>query len=201
MMRANIVLDNLIDKKEMPVVIAFFITPGDKGPGMPIYGGTGNRSFEYVSVTDLYSKFLTQEIIPRIERLYKLTDDPAHRALAAISSGAVCSFNVAWHRPDVFGKVICHCASFVNIRGGSKFPELIRQTPAKPIKVFLRSGEKDLNITFGSWAIKNKEMAAALQYAGYDLKFVFGSGGHSLKPGASIFPGTLRWLWNDYQEH
>ena len=139
----------------MRVVIAFFITPGDKGPGMPIYGGIGNRSFEYVSVTDLYSKFLTQEIIiPHIERLYNMTDDTAHRALVGISSGAVCSFNVAWHRLDVFGKVICHSGKFVNIRGGSKFPELICQTPAKPIKVFLQSGEKDLNITFGSWAIK-----------------------------------------------
>ena len=41
MMNANIVLDNLIDKKEMPVVIAVFINPGDKGPGMPVYEGTG----------------------------------------------------------------------------------------------------------------------------------------------------------------
>ena len=49
MMQANIVLDNLIDKKEMPVVIAVFINPGDKGPGMPIYGGTGNRSFEFAA--------------------------------------------------------------------------------------------------------------------------------------------------------
>jgi hypothetical protein len=40
-MKANIVLDNLIDKKEMPVVIAVFINPGDKGPGMPVYEGTG----------------------------------------------------------------------------------------------------------------------------------------------------------------
>ena len=38
MMQANIVLDNLINKKEMPVTIAVFINPGDKGPGMPIYG-------------------------------------------------------------------------------------------------------------------------------------------------------------------
>jgi len=199
MMQANIVLDNLIDKKEMPVVIAVFINPGDKGPGMPIYGGTGNRSFEYDSVTDLYSKFLIEEIIPEIKKLYNIANDPAQKALVGISSGAVCSFSAAWHRPGNFGKVVCHCGSFVNIRGGNKFPELIRQTPAKPIKVFLQSGEKDLNIIFGSWPIKNKEMAAALQYAGYDHKFVFGSGGHSLKHGASIFPETLRWLWSDHR--
>ena len=195
MMQANVVLDNLIHKNELPVVIAVFINPGDKGPGMPIYRGVGNRSFEYDSATDLYSKFLTKEILPGIEGNYNVTDDPEGRAIVGISSGAVCAFNAAWHRPDVFGKVVCHCGSFVNIRGADKFPELIRQSPAKPIKVFLQSGEKDLNIIFGSWAIKNKEMAAALEYSGYNHKFVFGSGGHSLKHGASIFPETLRWLW------
>ena len=195
MMQANVVLDNLIHKNEIPVVIAVFINPGDKGTGMPVYGGAGNRSFEYDSVTDLYSKFLTQEIMPEIAKQYDISNDPGARALVGISSGAVCAFSAAWHRPDVFGKVISHCGSFVNIRGADKFPEWIRRTPAKRLKVFLQSGEKDLNIIFGSWAIKNKEMAASLEYAGYDYKFVFGTGGHSLKHGASIFPDTLRWLW------
>lgn len=199
MMQANIVFDNLIHKNEIPVVIAVFINPGDIGPGMPIYGGAGNRSFEYDSVTDLYSNFLTQEIIPGIEKQYNIGHDPKKRALVGISSGAVCAFSAAWHRPDVFGKVICHCGSFVNIRGADRFPELIRQSADKSIKVFLQSGERDLNIIFGSWAIKNKEMAAALEYSGYDYRFVFGTGGHSLKHGASIFPETLRWLWSDHQ--
>lgn len=200
MMQANIVLDNLIHANEIPVIIAVFINPGDKGPGMPVYGGAGNRSFEYDSVTDLYSQFLTQEIMPEIEEQYNIRGDPKKRAIVGISSGAVCALSAAWHRPDVFGKVVCHCGSFVNIRGADKFPEWIRRTPAKPIKVFLQSGEKDLNIIFGSWAIKNKEMAAALEYSGYDYKFVFGEGGHGLKHGASIFPETLRWLWDDRPE-
>jgi enterochelin esterase family protein len=197
MMQANIVLDNLISKDEIPVIIGVFINPGDKGPGMPVYGGLNNRSIEYDSVDDMYSRFLLEEIIPEIKKGYNLSDDPDKRAIVGISSGAVCAFNAAWQNPDVFGKVICHCGSFVNIRGADKFPEWIRQTPVKPLKVFLQSGKKDLNVIFGSWALKNKEMAAALEYAGYDYKFVFGKGGHSLKHGAAIFPDTLRWLWND----
>jgi enterochelin esterase family protein len=197
MMQANIVLDNLIHQKEIPVIIGVFISPGDKGPGMPIYGGSNNRSVEYDSVDDVYAKFLMEEIIPQIKKEYNISDDPKERAIVGISSGAVCALNVAWKHPDVFGKIICHCGSFVNIRGADKFAELIRQTPAKPLKVFLQSGKKDLDIIFGSWAIKNKEMAAALKYAGYDYKFVFGKAGHSLNHGAAIFPDTLRWLWND----
>ena len=40
-------------------------------------------------------------------------------------------------------------------------------------------------------------MAAALKFAKYDYKFVYGSGRHSLKHGGAIFPDTLRWLWRD----
>jgi hypothetical protein len=100
--------------------------------------------------------------------------------------------------PDAFGKVVSHCGSFVNIRGGDKFPEMIRGSLTKPIKVFIQSGEKDINGLLGYWATRNKEMAAALEFAGYDYKFVFGEGGHTLMHGGAIFPNTIRWLWKDY---
>lgn len=195
MMQANITLDNLIHTNEIPVMIGLFINPGDKGPGMPIYGGAGNRSIEYDEITDTFPAFLNDEIIPELKKEYNITDDPEATAIVGISSGGAAAFNAAWHRPDVFGKVICHCGSFVSLRGADKFPEMIRKTPAKPVKVFLKSGKRDLNVVFGSWAIKNKEMAEALKYSGYHYKFVFGKGGHSLKHGASIFPDTLRWMW------
>lgn len=196
--QVNIVFDNLIYKGDIPVIIGVFINSGDTGSGCPIWGGTNNRSFEYDSVSDLYSRFLIEEIIPEIKKNYNITDDPAGRAIVGISSGGICAFNAAWQRPDAFGKVISHCGSFVNFRGGDKFPEMIRMSPKKSIRVFLQSGEKDANVIFGCWALKNKEMAAALEYSGYDYKFVFGEGGHSLKHGGAIFPSTLRWLWRDY---
>lgn len=40
-------------------------------------------------------------------------------------------------------------------------------------------------------------MAAALKFRKYDVKFVLGQGGHSLKHGGAIFPETMRWLWKD----
>lgn len=197
-MKANIVLDNLIHKKEIPVIIGLFINPGDKGPGNPDLGGMDNRSVEYDSISNLYPRFLLEELLPEIRKKYNITRDAQGRALVGVSSGGICAFNAAWQRPDAFGKVISHCGSFANIRGGDKFPEMIRRAPAKPIKVFLQSGERDLNVIWGSWPARNKEMAAALEYAGYDYKFVFGEGGHTLLHGAAIFPETLRWIWRDY---
>ena len=41
-------------------------------------------------------------------------------------------------------------------------------------------------------------MESALKFAGYDYKFVMGTGGHSLVHGGAILPEMLRWTWRDY---
>ncbi len=193
-----VAFDNLIHQHDMPVTIGLFVSPGDKGPGNPPYGGTDNRSFEYDSLGDQYARLLIEELLPEIEQRYKLVSDPEGRAICGMSSGGICAFTVAWERPDVFRKVVSHCGSFANIRGGHNYPSLIRRTEAKPLRVFLQSGSNDLDVIFGNWPLANQEMAAALAYRAYDYQFIFGEGGHTLKHGASIFPDTMRWLWRDY---
>lgn len=84
--------------------------------------------------------------------------------------------------------------SFVNIRGGHNYPYLIRSTPRKPLRVFLQSGARDGNIILGNWALANQRMASALEYAGYEYRFVFGEGGHSARHGGALFADSLRWL-------
>ena len=87
---------------------------------------------------------------------YRVSQDPARRAVQGASSGAPAAFCACWHRPDKFGNAICWIATFVNIRGAHEMPWVIRNTPRKPIKVFLQSGEKDLNNNHGSWPLANK---------------------------------------------
>lgn len=71
----------------------------------------------------------------------------------------------------------------------------MRTTTRKPIRVFLTSGRWDLDHAVGNWPLANREMAAALEFAGYDYRFEFGEGGHSLRHGGRIFADSLRWLW------
>lgn len=200
--KAGVTLDNMISLGLIPQTIGIFINPGDKLVGEKSIwdghkGDITNRSYEYDSTTDKYSKFLIEEILPDVRKKYNITEEPKRIVIGGISSGGVCAFNAAWHRPDVFGNVISHCGSYTNIRGGDIYPQLVRQSKKKDIKVFLQSGEKDADIIIGSWPLKNKEMAAALEKRGYDYKFEFGVGGHSLKHGGQLFPETLMWLWSD----
>ncbi len=193
-----VVFDNLIHAREMPVTIGLFVNPGDTGPGMPVYGGGDNRSVEYDALGDRYARFLIEELLPEVERRYAVVADPAGRAICGISSGGICAFTVAWERPDAFRKVVSHCGSFTNIWGGHTYPSAIRRGAARPLRVSLQTGARDLDVIFGNWPIANQDMAAALAYKGFDHQFIYGEGGHTLKHGGALFPETMRWLWRDY---
>ena len=193
------VFDNLIAKHEMPVTIGIFINPGEIPATEPGKPSTKNRSFEYDTLSDQYARFLLEEILPEVAKNYNLATNAASRAIGGASSGGICSFTVAWERPDAFSKVLSHVGSFTNIRGGHVYPALIRKTPHKDIRVFLQDGSGDLDNQFGNWPLANQEMAAALRFAKYDYEFVFGDGAHNGKHGGAILPDSLRWLWRDYK--
>jgi enterochelin esterase-like enzyme len=194
--RVPIVFDNLIHKKQMPVTVGIFINPGHKAERTPKDPWrSNNRSFEYDSMTDRYAKFLLTEILPEVGKTVKLSDDPDCRAICGISSGGICAFTVAWHRPDAFRKVLSHVGSFTDIRGGNNYPALIRKTERKPLRVFLQDGKNDLDNRFGNWWLANQQMAAALKSMKYDFKFVGGDGGHNGRHGGAILPESLKWLW------
>jgi enterochelin esterase family protein len=197
--RVPTVFDNLIHKKEMPVTIGLFINPGNIPATDPEKKPVSNRSFEYDTLSDQYARFLEKEMLPELAKSYNLRKDAAGRAICGISSGGICSFTVAWQRPDLFSKVLSHVGSFTNIRGGDVYPGLVRKTRGnpKPIRVFLQDGENDLDNDFGSWPLANKQMAAALKFARYDYQFVMGTEGHNGKHGGAILPESLRWLWRD----
>jgi enterochelin esterase-like enzyme len=200
--RVPVVFDNLIHEGAMPVTVAIMINPGvfgeklsgSQGWNRP-KGMKANRSVEYDTPSDAYAQFLEKEILPEVGTTLKLTNDPAMRAICGNSSGGICAFTAAWERPDLFRKVVSHIGSFTNIRGGYHYPSLIRKTEKKPLRVFLQDGSGDLDNAHGNWWLSNLQMEAALKYAKWDYKTVWGVGGHSGKHGGAIFPETLRWVW------
>lgn len=193
--RVPVVFDNLIARKELPVIIGIFINPGvipsPDGKGEP----QKNRSFEYDSLGDAYARFLLEEILPEVGQKYNLTTNAAERAICGGSSGGICAFTVAWERPNEFSKVFSTIGSFVNIRGGHVYPFLIRKTEPQPIRVFLQDGSNDLDNAHGNWPLANQNMALALKFMKYDYDFVYGDGAHSPKHGGSLFPEKVKWLW------
>ncbi len=167
---ATKVFDELIHKKEMPVVIGVFVTPGRvKAPSNQAMDRF-NRSYEYDGLGDNYVRFLLEELLPEVEtkttpdgRPIRLSKDGNDRCIAGASSGAICAFTAAWERPDSFRRVFSSIGTYVGLRGGNVYPTLIRKYEPKPIRIFLQDGSSDLNIYGGDWWMANQEMERALR--------------------------------------
>jgi gluconolactonase len=193
--------DNLIAKKEMPVTIAIMVSPGVIPPPKGVEAlPRANRSYEYDSPTDLYARFLIEELIPEVAKEYNLTKEASGRAICGSSSGGIAAFVAAWERPDYFSRVVSFVGSFTNLRGGESLASVIRKTEPKAIRVYLQDGMKDLDIFAGSWYVANQDIDRALSYVGYEHEFVVGSEGHNGKHAAAVFPDALRYIWKSYPE-
>lgn len=208
--RAPNVLDNLIYRREIPVMIAVFINPGRR-PDQPEphpkdWGDRNtNRPVEYNSLDDRYARVIVDELLPALYKDYNISRDPELHGIGGASSGAIAAFTVAWQRPDSFRKVLSLIGSYVDLRGGHAYPDIIRKSPKKPIRIFLQDGRNDNRgmrrdgryDETRDWFLQNVRMLEALREKGYDVNHVWGIGRHSQKHGGAILPEMMRWLWRD----
>ena len=124
--RVPAVLDTLTHVGELRPVVAVFVQPGKRIVPRDLSDPERGRqrSLEYDSLTDAYLRFLLEELLPFVEAEIDrpLSSDPSRRMICGISSGGICAFTAAWLDPTAFGRVLSHCGSFTNIRGGTTIP-------------------------------------------------------------------------------
>ncbi|HEY3860619.1 MAG TPA: alpha/beta hydrolase-fold protein [Verrucomicrobiae bacterium] len=209
--RLATVLDNMINERRLPAMIAVMINSG---------GGDGKgseRGLEYDTVSGKYAMFIEQEVLPKIETDYhvKFTADPNGRAAMGGSSGAACAFTMAWFHPELYRRVLSYSGTFVNQQspanpesphGAWEYHEhLISQSAPKPLRVWLQVGEKDNGwnrdeASFHNWVLANQRMAAVLQAKGCQCEYTFcrGAGHVDRKAVGQTLPEALSWLWQGY---
>jgi len=207
--RAQNVMDNLIYRREIPVMIAVFINPGrtpeQPEPNPQEWGDrTTNRPTEYNTLDDKYARVITEELLPVLYKEYNISKDPEMHGIGGSSSGAIAAFTVAWERPNQFRKVLSNVGSFTNIRGGHAYADLVLKSEKKPIRIFLCDGRNDnrgwRNGVYDEkwdWFLQNVRLMKALTQKGYDLNYTWGMNLHGQKFGGAIMPEMMRWLWRD----
>lgn len=209
--RAQVVMDNLIYRRELPVMIGVFINPGRRPdqpePNLSNWGDRDtNRPTEYNTLDDKYARVVVDELLPVLYKEYNISRDPERHGIGGSSSGAIAAFTVAWQKPDVFRKVLSNVGSFVNIRGGNAYPDIIRKSEKKPLRVFLVDGRNDnrsirADGTYDEardWFYQNVRIQQALAEKGYDLNYTWGMQRHGQKMLRTVFPEMMRWLWRDH---
>ena len=212
-LRTPNVLDNLIYRREIPVMIAVFINPG-RTPEQPEptprnWGDRDtNRPTEYNSLDDKYARVIVDELMPALYKEYNISKDPERHGIGGASSGAIAAFTVAWQRPNDFRKVLSIVGSFVNLgdRRGDTYTDIIRKSEKKPIRVFLQDGRNDNRGTGRGgaydprrdWFLQNVRLMQALTDKGYDVNYTWGMNTHGQRMGGPILPEMMRWLWRDH---
>ena len=206
-------LDNLIAEKKVPPMVAISI-----GNGSGDAQGS-ERGLEYDTLSGKYAEFVESEVLPLVEKNcgVKLTKDPDGRATMGGSSGGSCALIMAWYHPELYHRVLTYSGTYVNQQwphsdetphGAWEFHEhLIPNNPAKPIRIWLEVGDRDLfnpNIMrddMHDWVLANENMARVLAARGYHYQFVFArNAGHTdFAVKQQTLPEALEWLWKDYQ--
>ena len=202
---ATTVMDNLIASGEMPVTIGVFVNPG------VVYDEDGevvryNRCKEFDSTDDTFSQFIENEVLAKVEGMKTpsgkaiiLSKDANDRAITGASSGGIAAFSVAWNRPDLYSRVYTTVGTFVAMRGGNNYSNIVRKTEPKPLRIYMQDGWYDVwNPIFGEWFEHNLLMESAFNFAGYEIFHKWDRGNHSIKYGTMAFPDAMRWLWKGY---
>jgi enterochelin esterase-like enzyme len=96
---AKTVLDNLIHRLDVAELVVAFAYPGD-------------RLAEYAN-SAAHARYLTAELLPRLEAELPLAGTPSGRCLMGSSFGAVASLSTAYRYPEVYGSLLLQSGSFV----------------------------------------------------------------------------------------
>jgi enterochelin esterase-like enzyme len=193
---AKTVLDNLIHRLDMAETIVAFVSPGD-------------RLTEYAN-SAAHARYLTAELIPRLEAEFPLAGTPSGRCLMGASFGAVAALSTAFRYPHFYGSLLLQSGSFVftdigNDHGGGpafepvvKFVNRYRAAPRRVAdKVFVSCG------VYEPLIVRNRSMVPTFEAAGMAVRYVEARDGHSwenwrdrLREGLSwIFPGPQKFFY------
>ncbi len=190
------VLDNLIHRLEIPeCVVAFTDSP--------------DRLREYAN-DENHARFLTEELVPDLERRLPLVARPHGRALMGASFGGVASLSTAFRYPGFWGRLLLQSGSFAftdigkHNRRGPLFDRVVefvnayrRYPSAISERVFVSCG------VYESLIYENRSLVPLLQSTGMQVKFVESRDGHNwenwrdrLREGLSwLFPGPLMMIY------
>ena len=181
------VLDNLIDRLEIPPIIAAFTQSPD-------------RLTEYAG-HDGHAAFVAREIPELLERSFPLHPNPAARGLLGASFGAVASLHAAWRHPQAFGRLVLQSGSFAFSDIGhhrrpptfdpvARFVNEFRRRPGLPAqRMYLSCG------IYESLIYENRSLVPLLRQHGIEVRYEEVRDGHNWENWRDRLQSALTWLF------
>jgi enterochelin esterase-like enzyme len=162
------ILDNLIEQKKIPPMVAVLIDDSDPTA----------RGIE-LPCDPPFADFLAKELVPWSRENYHATLTPTETIVAGSSYGGLAAVFAALRHPEVFGNVVSLSGSFAWKPHGEQQPEwLTKQMDAAPkfplhfyLEVGLMEGSSQIAV--------NRRMRDVLRAKGYPVGYAEYNGGHA----------------------
>ena len=180
------VLDNLIHRLEIPPMIV----AGTQSP---------NRMAEY-TCNEQHARFLTEDVLPEMEKAFPLVPGASARALMGASLGAVASLHAAARNPDIFGRLLLLSGTFAFTDLGHhkkgpaldpvvKFINGFRAAPHRVAeRIYMSCG------IYESLIYENRSMLPVLQGHGMEINFEEARDAHNWENWRDRLRSGLTWL-------
>lgn len=147
--RANIILDNLIaDRKAEPMVVVMPhghpVQSASVGPFalVPPAGEPGMLNFR------LFTRDLLDQIIPFVERNYRVYTDPDRRAIGGLSMGGFQSIEIGLAHPELFRYVLAYSGGFGALGAQPPAESIETQSTWKDLLANPAAARKNLRLLF-----------------------------------------------------
>ncbi|AIE85980.1 esterase [Fimbriimonas ginsengisoli] len=171
--KAHLILDNLIaQRKAKPMLVVMPL-----GYGVPNFATSGGGFSDGRRVRNNYDSFRTGlliEVIPQVEKEYRVAADPRHRAIAGLSMGGAETLYVGLNNLDKFSYIGAFSAGGLVDGPDQAFPNFSGEEANRRLKeLWVSCGTEDGLIT------PNRAIAAWLKRKGAKVDYVETPGRHA----------------------
>lgn len=214
-LRMRAVLDSLYQQQAIRPFVLVAIHAGDR---IQEYGTAAQADYmKRGSKAALYTDFVLTELLPYIQKHYRISADPAQSAFAGFSLGGLSAFDIVFHHPERFSRAGVFSGSFW--WRSKKFDERYSDDTDRIMHNLVRAGsyKKGLHFWFETGtddetsdrnnngiidAIEDTtDLIDELEKKGYsrqaDIRYVEIPGGqHNQETWSRIMPDFLTWAFS-----
>jgi enterochelin esterase family protein len=184
--RANIILDNLIaDKKAVPMIVVMPHGHPIQSASVGPFKEVGPLAEQGLRNYKLFTKDLLEQIIPTVEKNYRVYADADHRAIGGLSMGAMQSISIGLAHPELFHYVLAYSGGFGSLGVVTASADVESQAPWKELLADPAQAKKSLRLLFlgcgqdeAGLLTPGKKLTSLLQAKGLHVEWRDHPGGH-----------------------
>jgi enterochelin esterase family protein len=146
--RAHVILDNLIaEEKARPMLVVMPLGYGFPNIARDLFKLFGDPAMQRQSL-EKFSATVLDELVPQVEKAYRVAGDRDSRAIAGLSMGGAQALHIGLNHPDRFGWVGSFSGAFVMYGDdyARHFPKLDGEAASRLRLLWLACGKEDFLI-------------------------------------------------------